>query len=544
MVDSIPDNSSYINRSCVVCSSRHLHYAFPIGDYRVVRCDECNLMTINPQPSDSVLGKIYSGDYFILSSNKDGISHVESLKKATADTYLDILLDKASSSASLLEIGCGSGDLLSQAVKRGLKVIGVEYSQHACETARIKLGNNGDIVQGDISLLAGEKERFDYIVFCDVLEHVRDPRAFLKIVYDLLKPDGSILVVAPSIDSWSAKLLNTNWMEYKLEHLFYFNTKNLRSLLFQEGFTEISHFPARKTLSLDYIAGHFVKHPVPFWSKLMKIACAILPQRLLRRPFQITASGIGMLAKKRVKDVNHVLSVIMPAYNEVKTIKDGIDRVLRKKLLGVEIELIVIESNSNDGTREIVSQYNSHPRVKIIYEEKPCGKGHAVREGLKAATGEFILIQDADDEYDIEDYDALIEPLLDGREAFILGARHGSSKWKMRKFRDQPFRAFLLNSGHIFFATLVNLFCGVWLRDPFTMYKVFRRDCIQNITFESNRFDFDYELLIKLIRKGFKPLEIPVCYRSRSFAEGKKVRIIRDPINWLKAIVKYRFSKI
>jgi glycosyltransferase involved in cell wall biosynthesis len=251
-----------------------------------------------------------------------------------------------------------------------------------------------------------------------------------------------------------------------------------------------------------------------------------------------------MVAKKKNKSGTPSLSVIMPAYNEAATIRKGIEKVLNKTLRGVDIELILVESNSRDGTREIIRQFDSHPRVRIIFEEVPRGKGHAVRAGLAAATGDFVLIQDADDEYDIEDYDALIEPLLNGREAFVLGARHSISSWKMRQFDDQPVQAFILNMGHWFFATLVNVLYGVRLRDPFTMYKVFRRDCISGLTFECNRFDFDYELLIKLIRRGFKPVEIPVNYRSRSFAEGKKINILTDPWTWLKALVKFRFVKI
>jgi glycosyltransferase involved in cell wall biosynthesis len=276
----------------------------------------------------------------------------------------------------------------------------------------------------------------------------------------------------------------------------------------------------------------------------MRLVRAALPARILRQTFPITASGIGMIAKKQIQTGNLSLSVIMPAYNEVSTIQNGIERVLNKKLDGIKIELILVESNSKDGTKEIVLNYVDHPRVTVIIEDEALGKGHAVRAGLKRATGDFVLIQDADDEYDIEDYDALIEPLRDGREAFVLGARHGGGTWKMRAFSEQPFRAFILNCGHWVFATLVNVFYGVWLRDPFTMYKVFRRDCIEGIVFESNRFDFDFELLIKLIRRGFKPLEIPVNYRSRSFLEGKKVRIFADPVTWIKAIIKFRFTKV
>jgi len=490
-------------------------------------------MLITPQPSDAIFSQTYDDDDLALSAD---------LKKAAADSYLDILLRGPDAPrGSLLEIGCGAGDFLCQAAARGLQVTGIERSPEACAIARSRVeGSHGRIIQGDIMQLADTQERFDYVVFCDVLDHVRDPRRFLQTVFRLLRPEGTILCVAPSLDSWTARFLKTHWREFKPEHLFYFSATNLRSLLFQEGFSAIRHFPARKTS----IAAHFEKHPAPFWMRLVRWLCSKAPEPLLHQPFMITASGIGMVAKKKNKSGTPSLSVIMPAYNEAATIRKGIEKVLNKTLRGVDIELILVESNSRDGTREIIRQFDSHPRVRIIFEEVPRGKGHAVRAGLAAATGDFVLIQDADDEYDIEDYDALIEPLLNGREAFVLGARHSISSWKMRQFDDQPVQAFILNMGHWFFATLVNVLYGVRLRDPFTMYKVFRRDCISGLTFECNRFDFDYELLIKLIRRGFKPVEIPVNYRSRSFAEGKKINILTDPWTWLKALVKFRFVKI
>jgi hypothetical protein len=101
-----------------------------------------------------------------------------------------------------------------------------------------------------------------------------------------------------------------------------------------------------------------------------------------------------------------------------------------------------------------------------------------------------------------------------------------------------------MNLGHLFFATLLNLSCGRWLRDPFTMYKVFRRDCLFNLTFRANRFDLDWELIIKFLRKGYKPLEIPVNYRSRSFKEGKKVSVLRDPPQWLWRLFRSRFERL
>jgi glycosyltransferase involved in cell wall biosynthesis len=182
--------------------------------------------------------------------------------------------------------------------------------------------------------------------------------------------------------------------------------------------------------------------------------------------------------------------------------------------------------------------------VRLVLEDRPRGKGHAVRTGLAHVTGDFILIQDADLEYDLEDYEVLLEPLVTGRKAFVLGARHGGKIWKLRSFEGNRLASGVLNLGHWFFKTLVNVLFGLKLGDPFTMYKVFRRDCLSGLKLECNRFDLDYELVIKLVRKGYIPMEIPVNYRSRAFSEGKKVSMLRDPLTWLRALVKFRLQRL
>lgn len=238
------------------------------------------------------------------------------------------------------------------------------------------------------------------------------------------------------------------------------------------------------------------------------------------------------------------LSVVVPVFNERATAREALDALLAKQIPHVEIQIVIVESNSTDGSREVVLSYKDHPRVKIILEERPCGKGHAVRAGFAAATGDIMLIQDADLEYDLNDYEVLLAPIMGGRQAFVLGSRHGEGGWAIRKFDDQPLHAFVLNVAHWSFTLMLNAALGIWLRDPFTMYKIFRRDCIAGLTFDSNRFDFDWELLMKLVRKGYRPIEIPISYTSRSFKEGKKVSMIRDPLTWLWAVVKYRFVKL
>lgn len=239
-----------------------------------------------------------------------------------------------------------------------------------------------------------------------------------------------------------------------------------------------------------------------------------------------------------------VLSVIVPIYNEVATVRTALDAIVAKEVPGWTLELSFVESNSTDGTRDVVLGYRSHPRVKLLLEDRPRGKGYAVRTGFAAATGDVILIQDADLEYDLNDYDVLLAPLAAGRQSFVLGSRHGEGGWAIRKFSDQPLQALLLNGAHWGFTLLINVTLGVWLRDPFTMYKVFRRDCLAGLTFECNRFDFDWELLIKLIRRGHRPIEIPISYKSRSFKEGKKISMFRDPITWLWALARFRFARL
>ena len=239
------------------------------------------------------------------------------------------------------------------------------------------------------------------------------------------------------------------------------------------------------------------------------------------------------------------LSVIVPIFNEAATLRTALDAIVAKSVVGWEIELILIESNSTDGSRAIVETYRSHPRVTLLLEDKPRGKGHAVRAALAVATGSFVLIQDADLEYDLNDYEKLLVPLAAGERTFVLGSRHGpGAGFAMRKFDDQPLHAFLLNSAHWTFTLLIDISLGIWLKDPFTMYKVFRSDALKGLTLKCNRFDFDWELLIKLIRAGHRPIEIPISYQSRSFKEGKKIRMFRDPLTWIVAWAKARFGPL
>ena len=242
------------------------------------------------------------------------------------------------------------------------------------------------------------------------------------------------------------------------------------------------------------------------------------------------------------------VSIVIAVYNEASTAGALLERVWAQPLPGLTRELILVESNSTDGSRQVVAEFaarhagSDHRQVRVIYQDRPHGKGHAVREGFAAASGDILLVQDADLEYEVRDYPELLRPIVDGHTAFVLGSRHlGPASWKIRQFANGGLLAGFMNAGGVLFRVLFNLLFSVRLTDPTTMYKVFRASCLEGLSFTCDGFDFDFELLAKLIRAGYIPLEIPVSYKSRGFDEGKKIRILRDPVSWLLAILRCRF---
>jgi len=244
------------------------------------------------------------------------------------------------------------------------------------------------------------------------------------------------------------------------------------------------------------------------------------------------------------------LSIIIPAYNEVKTIEELLNKIYDLNIENLEKEIVIVEDNSTDGTRDIVKNFcKKHPDCKLILNKKPNGKGYAVRYGLKKATGDIMAIQDADLEYDINDYSKLLKPFIEGKAKFVLGSRHlnenGVKKRMIRKFRGkEKLYAYLMNFGGVFLHGFFNLLYGTKISDPTTMYKLFTRDLYEKVHFKGNYFELDWEIVAKFVRMGYLPLEIPIKYESRGLGEGKKVRLRRDISKWLGTIIKYRFLPV
>ncbi|HEY9714596.1 MAG TPA: glycosyltransferase family 2 protein, partial [Chroococcales cyanobacterium] len=345
-----------------------------------------------------------------------------------------------------------------------------------------------------------------------------------------------LMLTVASVDSAPARSLKRRWTHWRLPNRYYFGRRQLQLLLERTGFGDIWMTADARLFPLAHVLENVAD--INWFSAL--------PTAIRNRRVRLNSSGLIVTCAPRpaLSESGEPtrLSIIMPVYNEHQTIESTLQAVLAKTIAGVdEKEIVLVESCSTDGTRELIAKYEDRPELKIIYEERPRGKGHAVRTGLAHASGQIVMIQDADSEYDINDYDELLKPLTNYEELFVLGSRHNGG-FKMRTFTDRPLLSLFFNFGQVLFTTLMNTLYGQCMTDPFTMYKVMRRECLYGLKFECNRFDFDHELVIKLLLKGYKPREIPVNYTSRSYEQGKKVTIILDPLLWIKANFKFRFS--
>lgn len=226
------------------------------------------------------------------------------------------------------------------------------------------------------------------------------------------------------------------------------------------------------------------------------------------------------------------LSIIMPVYNEKATILKIIEKVKKAKTLDFTKEIIVVDDFSKDGTREILKKIKDK-RLKLIYHEKNKGKGSAIRTGLRQATGDIILIQDADLEYDPNDYEKLLKPIVENKTKVVYGSRFEV----IRKNLSKMYKLHYI--GNLFLTFLTNILYGVKITDMETCYKVFRKEVLNGINLKATRFDFEPEITAKLLKKGYKIHEVPINFYGRKFDEGKKITWV-DGIKAVYYLVKYR----
>jgi glycosyltransferase involved in cell wall biosynthesis len=228
------------------------------------------------------------------------------------------------------------------------------------------------------------------------------------------------------------------------------------------------------------------------------------------------------------------ISILIPVYNEEKTILSILEMVHNADCQSLEKEIIIVDDGSCDGSRAILQGLDrSKYKAKILFHEKNQGKGAALRTAQAHATGDIILIQDADLEYDPKEYDGLVRPILEGRADVVYGSRLSGGKLT-RAFKASHY------FGNKFLSLVTNLLYNCTLTDMETCYKVFRAPIFKSITIKSNRFDFEPEITAKVLKQSVRFYEMPIAYYGRDYSEGKKITW-RDGFAALWALVKYRF---
>jgi glycosyltransferase involved in cell wall biosynthesis len=223
------------------------------------------------------------------------------------------------------------------------------------------------------------------------------------------------------------------------------------------------------------------------------------------------------------------LSVIIPVYNEVRNIEEIVKRVKARRLAS---EIIVVDDGSQDGTRDILKKMDGKGKVRVILLEKNQGKGAAVVTGMKAATGDILLIQDADLEYDPRDYPALLQPIKEGLADVVYGSRFLGGAHRVTMFWHQVANQLLTFMTNILYDSI--------LTDMETGYKVFRREVIEGITIRSKRFNFEPEFTAKILKRRYRIFEVPITFNPRDYADGKKIKL-KDAFEAVFALLRYRF---
>jgi len=510
---------------CPACGADVERYLFHQRGVRFVQCQVCRLVYVNPPARwrPQYLDGAHAGRQL---SAKDREHFQDELRGIIADAARTFRRRRGREPRRVLVAGRSvHGPPLAATVPTDV----VRFT--ADELGR--LVDDADIAP----LVAALRDDTDVVVLNQVLEAC--PRA-LDVVERLAAGIGAhvlVVVVFSNVASLPGRVLRRYWPRSFEGKSVYYDPENLRHLMDRGGFSFVEQRGLRTPYTLSRIATRLMARARWWTAGLTALGLADITVRMPGGTYTAVFERSGQARREEL------LSVIVPVFNEEHYVAAVLDGLLGLELT-IPVEIVVIESNSTDGTRERVASYAGRDGLRIVYEDAPRGKGAAVRRGLAEVGGSIVIIQDADFEYDLDDYSALLEPILQRRTSFVLGSRSlGLEDWKVRRFASSRGKAMLMNIAQLIFAKTFNVLYQQRVTDVNTMFKVFRRDCLEGLELRADGFSFDIELACMIVKNGYGPMEVPVNYVARSFEEGKKIRFLSEFFPSYSMFFRCRFGR-
>ncbi len=536
------------NKTCINCEGTSFIplYRFPKINKMIVKCEYCNILSLEPKPTEEELKGIYDGGYFnnnkLLSNKVTGIyGYVdyisERLNKQNGYKknvqYINRYQIKGPNKSKLLDLGCGLGHFLDIAYDYGHDVSGVEFNNSAIEYIK----NRYTYKIQTVDEFENSKETYDVITAYDVIEHVLDPVKTLHQLSSKVKTNGLLVILTTQARSITSRILGKRLEDFRRtsEHIYFFSPKNLSELLSKYGFEVLKVQSQGHSFQLDMLCQR-IRNISKIIYFPMKTILTIMPF-LGKINIYINPFTKFVLYARKVENEGNLndifsskkLSIIMPAYNEQFYLEKIVNKVLAVDY-GMNFELIIIDDGSSDRTFQIASELSEKVNVSAFRIEH-AGKGRAVYEGFQKSTGDFVVIQDADLEYDPEDIKKLLEVVQKTNAYAVYGTRFSG------EYRRTG--SYIYTLGNNFLTMLTNLLCGLNLTDMETCYKLFDGNLIRSIKIKSKGFDFEPEITCKLSNLKIPIYETAISYNPRSKLQGKKIGV-KDGFSAIFSIIKYK----
>ncbi|MBF0388053.1 MAG: methyltransferase domain-containing protein [Candidatus Omnitrophica bacterium] len=514
----------------------------PDSSLRVVTCRRCGLSFLNPHTEDCSVK-----DGYVNMADDKYVREAAGRRKAARLVLRR--LRKYKSGGRLLDIGCATGFLMDEAAKLGWEVQGVELSQWGVDYARHQLGLK-NVFQGSLSDANFPRAYFDAVIMTDVIEHLPDPKAVLRDVRLILKPDGVFCCTTPDIDSTVSKLLKAKWWGIKRLHYYYFNRKTLGKLFAASGFTSLAMGSHARTFSL----GYWFTNLADYMPAMKRVAAFIARQRGLAAFSICFDLGDQLVAfARRSREMKYLpeleyepqekspvlkkkVIVVLPAYNAAKTLAVTVKDIPR----AIVDDIILVDDHSTDNTAEVARQLG----VKVIRHERNKGYGgnqktcyhHALELGA-----EVVVMVHPDYQYDPTEIPRLVEPIIKGKADAVFGSRMmkggalvgGMPNWKY--------------NANILLTALENVVLGIYLTEYHSGFRAYSRAYLNRVNFAANSdgFVFDTEIIVQGVLKFMRFEEVPI--RTRYFDEASSIKLwpsIVYGLNILKTLIKFQVYKL